>query len=351
MNSENTANVVIVGLGFGAQVVRDLIQNKEDKIYVSGICDANPIKINELKAEFPQLTCYEDIDQFLNDPTIDGVVLLTGPIGRAKLLSKIIHAGKHVMTTKPFELDIPAAESVLKESKKLGKVIHLNSPNPTPDRSLQMIKNWQDTYNLGRPIAARAETWTYYEEDADGSWYDDPNKCPVAPVFRIGIYLINDLVSVFGKAKRVQSIESRILTGKPTPDNGQISIEFESGALANIFASFCIRDGDHYKNSISLNYERGSIYRNVGPTRSMDKNIESELTLITNKEMWAPREVRAEYSITKSNTKFGYDWDCFYDSIKEPSKAVFTDAQHVIEPLKIIQAMSLSSKEKRTIDL
>ena len=53
---------------------------------------------------------------------------------------------------------------------------------------------------------------------------------------------------------------------RPTADNAQIAIEFENGALANVFASFCVGDGRPWPDEVTLNYERGTIQRCIERT-------------------------------------------------------------------------------------
>jgi predicted dehydrogenase len=135
------------------------------------------------------------------------------------LIRKAIRAGKHVMTTKPFELDPQAAANVLAEAKSLGMVVHLNSPPATRPGDIQQIFNWQREHDLGRPVSAQCQTWVSYREKPDGSWYDDPKRCPVAPIFRLGIYAINDLMFLFKNPRQVSVMHSRLFTQRPTPDH------------------------------------------------------------------------------------------------------------------------------------
>lgn len=151
------------------------------------------------------------------------------------------------MTTKPFELNANVASRVLKEAEKMGRVVHLNSPSPLPE-DIFVIKKWIKKYNLGQVIGCRADVWANYREKADGSWYDSPKKYPVAPIFRLGIYLINDLIRLIGKPESLQVLHSRLFTKRPTPDNAQLGILFENGAIVNVFSSFCIDDGQQYRN-------------------------------------------------------------------------------------------------------
>ena len=333
-------SIVIVGLNFGRHIVDELTKDGGNPhVRIVGLCDLDREKAEKMAAEYGGLKVYDSLDTVLADPEVDSVGLYTGPGGRAKLLSTIINAGKDVMTTKPFELDVDAAIAVLEEAQSLGRVIHLNSPSPGISQDLAVIQSWREKYDLGAAVAARAEVWTHYREEADGSWQDDPDKCPVAPVFRIGIYLINDLVRMFGKARSVSVMGTHLFTGRPTPDNGQLSIEFENGALANIFASFCVRDGDHYRNGLTANFERGTIYRNIGPQRG---SADAELSVVTNKEMWAPRELTATEEV---NSRGGnYDWGGFAAAVRREADAPTYEIDHIVEPIRIINAMTKSAK-------
>src|SRR5690606_32877601 len=127
------------------------------------------------------------LEDVLADPAIAASGLCTPPQGRAELVRRCLEAGKDVMTTKPFDLDLDAAAAVLTEARERGRVVHLNSPSPEPPDLVQ-IEAWIREYDLGRPVAARAEMLTSVREEADGTWYDDPQRCPLAPMFRLGIY-------------------------------------------------------------------------------------------------------------------------------------------------------------------
>ncbi len=336
--------IVIVGLNFGRHIVEELAKDGgHPQVRVAGLCDLDRAKAEALSAAHGTIPVYGSLDEVLADPKVTAVGLYTGPNGRAALLSKIIRAGKHAMTTKPFETDAVAATAVLEEAARLGRVIHLNSPGPGISPDLAVMREWRERFDLGAPVAARAEVWTHYREQADGGWYDDPRLCPVAPVFRLGIYLINDLVRLFGRARRVSVMGTRLFTGRPTADNGQLAVEFENGALANIFASFCVRDGDHYRNGLTINYERGTLYRNVGPERAGDG---SELSVVVNDEAWKPRRLAARTTV--SSRSGHYDWAGFAAAVNGEADAPGYEIDHVVEPLRILDAMATAERTGKT---
>lgn len=257
----NKVKIGMVGLHFGRHIVEaDLVTDEgREFMELGGVCDLDADLTREV-ATIHGVKAFESLDAMLADPEIQAVGLFTGPAGRANLIRKAIRAGKHVMTTKPFECDPQAALEVLMEAKSLGKVVHLNSPSPMPPGYIQQIQDWRKEYGLGQPVAARSEVWVRYHEQPDGTWYDDPGRCPVAPVFRLGIYGINDILWLLGEPESVQVQHSRLFTKRPTADNGMLNIKFRNGALANVFSSFCVNGQQGYHVALQVNFENGTVY-------------------------------------------------------------------------------------------
>ncbi|MDZ4701943.1 MAG: Gfo/Idh/MocA family oxidoreductase [Rhodothermales bacterium] len=259
------AGLGIVGLNFGANVIETQLLGgpAEPWFELRAVCDADAARARAAGERYG-VPAYSSLGDLLADDTIRAVGLFTGPAGRAGLLGQIIRAGRDVMTTKPFERDPEAAAAVLREAVALGRTIHLNSPGPFLEPDLRRIKQLEATHDLGRPVALRWETWCNYREQADGSWYDDPERCPAAPLFRLGIYAINEFVQLMaGRAEpeSVQVVTSRLFTGRPTADNAMLILRFTDGTLGSIFASFCIDDGAAYPDTLTVGYERGTIVR------------------------------------------------------------------------------------------
>jgi predicted dehydrogenase len=334
----------IVGLNFGRHIVEQLATGHAAELFrIAALCDQDRDKADARAAKVGAKPYY-DLDELLTDDAIPTIGLFTGPVGRAELIRRCIRAGKDVMTTKPFEADPDAALGVLCEAQKLGRVVHLNSPAPLLPPDLAQIQAWRDEFQLGRPIACRADVWVRYHEQADGSWYDNPQKCPVAPIFRLGIYLINDLIRLFGAADKVQVLHSRLFTGRPTPDNAQLGILFKNGAVANVFASFCVEDGDHYRNGLTLNFERGTIYRNVGPQRT-GRGSELSLVMARGEE----REVVAQAEVLGGNG--AYQWEAFARAIRGENLKDAVTPKEIVAGLHIIEAMACADAGNGVADV
>lgn len=333
----NRLRIGVVGTNFGKWVIEQ-IANGEGSAWLelAAICDLDAVKAQALADQYG-VKAYADLTALLADASIPAIALITEPVGRAQLIARIIAAGKDVLTTKPFERDAGAALQVLREAQRLERVVHVNSPGPVPPPDIALIRQWQQQHQLGAPIAARIETWVSYREQANGSWYDDPRLCPVPPIFRLGIYLINDLIALLGEAQKVTVLESRRFTGRPTSDNGQLGILFKSGALANVFASFCVGDGDRYRNGLILNFERGTIYRNIGPQRSLTEN---DLSLI----MKVDDQRQCVEQVKLPQSSGGYQWENFYRAVHGEKLAGAVSPEQIVAGLTVIEAMARAAE-------
>lgn len=336
----------MVGLNWGHAVIKDhlLPGGTGAKFFeLDALCSQERDKVDALAAEYGVRAFY-DYDALLADPAIEAICLMTGPAGRAALIRKAVDAGKHVLTTKPIELDPEAALDVLRHARRVGRVVHLNSPTPLPSSDVAQIQSWREELALGRPVAARADIWASYREEEDGRWYDDPELCPVAPIFRLGIYLINDLVRLFGKPTAVSVMSSRLFTGRPTPDNAQLSILFENGSLANVFASFCVDDAQWWLSSLTLNYEKGTIYRNVRPEASACPRFQPELQVVTNDGNGTPV---FRHAIAGASTE-DYQWENFYHAIVHGRDPAELSPEATVYAVRVIRAMAVAAKSGKT---
>ena len=342
--SVNPIKIGVLGLRFGLQQMQEVVRG-EDRQYVEirAVCDNVPERLKEGCEAFG-CAGYDDLGRMLAEADIEGVALFSGPAGRAGLIRRILQAGKHVMTTKPFELDPEAGLAVLKEALALGLVVHLNSPSALPGDDVRQILAWQREHDLGDLIFANMDGWYQRREEADGSWYDDPVLCPVAPCFRLGIYCINDLMVLAGTPLEVQVLESRKLTGRPTPDIAQLSIRFEGGAIASVRNSFCSTPtrGVH---SSELVFERGVVVRSYdGENHFTAPNITLKLEVVVADGTRLLREV----VVPAGRASHSYRWDAFHAAVRGGSREGEISPETIINGIRIVTAMARSQASRQT---
>jgi len=325
----------LVGLNFGWHILTELLEtNARESFVVKALCDRDPGRLSAA-AQRVEADCYSSLDNLLADPEVEAVGLFTHPVGRMALMRQIVESGRHVLTTKPLGLDAAGMLHLLRSADAAGRMVHCNSPGPLPTEEMKIVQGWMREYQLGAPVGARAQVWVSYQETPDGSWYDDPEACPAAPIYRLGVYSINDLVRLFGRVASVQVMQSRLFTQRPTPDNAQVGLLFENGAVGNIYASFCVNDGDKYRNSLVLNFQNGTIYRNAGPAWSLAPGVRSRLALVQ-KHAGEPRVVADAFAPIQSGD---YQWSYFAQAIRGERRPDDLRPEEMVEGIRVMKAI------------
>jgi len=341
-NEMKNKKIVILGLNFGKHIADELSAGILG-IELYGVCDIDEKKTDSI-AEKHGVKPFYSLDNVLLDENVDAIGVFTGPNGRAAIISLIINSGRDVMTTKPFESNDLSAQKVLEEAEKLGRIIHMNSPNPRPFGEMIKIQEWIKEGKIGKPTLAHSDVWAYYgpTKAEAGSWYDDPITCPVAPIFRLGIYPLNNLLTIFGEPEEVQVITSKIETEKPTPDNASLTIKFTDGAILNLQGSFVVGGPDKYKNSLTICGTKGVIYFETGP-RNRNEYNHATLTLSTDDEILEV-EIKEKSGL--------YDWEYFLHCVNggEKDENELTISQ-VVKSVKLMKAISKAELSGQTIKL
>lgn len=333
--------LVVIGANFGSKIARQLEHDPAGPVRVAGVCDLDEAKGRALASELG-VVWHPTLDGVLADPSVEAVGLFTGPIGRGRLIERIVAAGKHVMTTKPFELDPAEARRAHDAAASFDRVLHINSPAPVPSSDRARIQGWLADGTLGKPVMLQATTWADYHERADGSWQDDPVRCPGGPLFRLGVYFLNDFSGLLGRPVEVYVQQSRLRTGRPTPDNAQISIRFESGALANIFASFCVGDGEPYRDDVVLACEHGTVRRWIVRTGNVDMHRDQAMV-----ELRRPGRETERFLSAPGDYSGWYNWQAFQAAVRGQPDSIRQSAEAALAGVRLLHAMARSAHSQR----
>ncbi len=329
--------MALVGLNFGKWLANNELINGAASPYfdLALVCDMDEQLAKACAAEYGIDYC-TDIADIIADDTIDIVVLMTGPNGRARLMDGLIDANKAVMTTKPFETDADEALRILEKAREKSVPLFMNSPQPVPPADIACILEWQEKHQLGRLVGYHAHNWANYREKPNGTWYDDPALCPAAPLLRLGIYCLDDLGWFIPDAGETVCVEqSRIFTGRPTADNACVLIRHGDGTIGTIYSSFCVHDGLPYPRALSLQFENGVVTR----TTHHDKRA-GDLVTVSLSALQKSLEETQSFRMKGR----GYRWDLMYDMLEGlPLPANSTTPQQVVKGVRLLEKIKTAS--------
>jgi predicted dehydrogenase len=272
-------NIGLIGCG---GITRYHLQAYVDAGFqVTGLCDLDRSRAELRRLTFyPEAKVFDDYRQLLKDDLIEVVDITTHPPERPPIIRAALSAGKHVLSQKPFVLDVRDGHRLIEIADKHGKQLAVNQNGrwaPHFSYARQVVASHLIGDVFGAHLSCHWDhTWvqgTEFEKVKHLILYDyaihwfDIVRCLLkdAPILR-----------VFASTARVpgQSLMPDLL--------GQALIEFE-GAQATLAFDAALPFGTQERTFLSGT--RGSL-SSVG-----SGNQQQSLTVSTESGDWVPRLV------------------------------------------------------------
>ena len=221
----------------------------------------------------PGVTAFTDVDAMLGSGLgLDGVFDLTPAPRHGAVNRTILEAGIACYSEKPLAATVAEADHLI-ELARVRAVPLLCAPGSAATRRVRWLAELAASRRLGAPTLAVAHhadpgpaDWTEYTGDPTPFYREG-----VGPVFDHGVYRLHELTTVMGPIRRVAAMGAialprRRIRGGPltgstievtTPDHVLIHLEFASGALGQLLASFAT--ADTLAPWLELHLERGVV--------------------------------------------------------------------------------------------
>ena len=146
--SAGALRVGVVGLGYwGPNLARNFDRLPETEL--AWICDASEDARTRWAPIFPGAGVSVELDELLEDPQLDAVVIATPVPTHAELAGRVLAAGKHCFVEKPLAQSVLEAEEVVTAARAAGLVLmvgHLLEYHP----GLVALKELADSGELGQ---------------------------------------------------------------------------------------------------------------------------------------------------------------------------------------------------------
>ena len=131
-----TIRIGLAGLGYWGP---NLARNFDELAELEWLCDADPARREKLASRYPGARVTADLDELLDDPALDAVVIATPVPTHYELAKRALEADKHVMVEKPpamraSEMDELVELAEPREHPELGEVPgEVRAPVAEPD--------------------------------------------------------------------------------------------------------------------------------------------------------------------------------------------------------------------------
>ncbi len=244
----------VIGCGTISQVyLRNLAASPE--VEIAACADVVPERAAARAAEFGVARACSPA-ALLADSEIDLVVNLTVPSAHFEINLAALQAGKHVWSEKPLAVDREHGAALVREAAERGLLLGC-APDTVLGAGLQTCRRVLDEGLIGEPLAASA----FFFNQGPERWHADPAflyQPGAGPLWDVGIYHLTALVNLLGPVHRVTALGRKLFAerviGSGTRAGESFTVgtdtyvscvlEFSSGVLANLVASFGVWGAD-----------------------------------------------------------------------------------------------------------
>jgi predicted dehydrogenase len=187
-----STRIGVVGLGYwGPNLARNF--DRLPGAELRWICDQSEEARERWSPAFPGTRATADLDELLQDPELDAVVVATHVPSHAALATRVLGAGKHCFVEKPLAQSVSDAEQVVAAAREAGKVLmvgHLLEYHPGVEKLKEIAESGElgDIYylysnrlNLGKLRADENALWSLGAHDVSVLLHlaggEEPSEC------------------------------------------------------------------------------------------------------------------------------------------------------------------------------
>ena len=239
-NNDHRLGVLPVGTGNVATSYLEYLC-QSDRARLVAIADPNAEALQRACATCPCELAVQDYRTVLDRPEIDVVLVCTPHYLHHPVVCDALRAGKDVLSEKPIAINLREADDMidLAGEKERQFFVSLNMRFEADARHIRQLVQQGD---LGRIVWARAAYLGYEIKNFSNPdhWKGDLVKAGGGVLLDGGYHVVDLLNSYFGKAKCVNALGGRLVIETPEKgeDNIALLIEYESGIIADLVASF-----------------------------------------------------------------------------------------------------------------
>jgi predicted dehydrogenase len=148
--SSAPVGIAVIGAGYwGPNVLRNALAVPDTE--VKWVCDRDLSRAERVVGAQSEIRVSDDIDDVLNDESVEAVAIATPPATHAELSLRCLEAGRHLLVEKPLADSYDAGESIVRTAEQHDLVLHCDHTYCyTP--AVQKIHDLVAAGELGTPL-------------------------------------------------------------------------------------------------------------------------------------------------------------------------------------------------------
>ena len=232
-STNKTVRAAVIGYGgaFNMGKYHGEMMNKAGMQTVAA-CDLDPTRMVTAETDFPGIRTYTNIDELLDDPNVDLVVVILPHNLHAEVAVQAANKGKHVIVEKPMCISVAEADAMINAAEANGVMLSVFH-NRRYDGDFMTLRDLIQKGMIGEVFHVEAMMGSL---SAPGNWWRSDKKISGGTMFDWGAHIIDwifhlvpkQVVGVDGYYQKLRWFEHS------NEDHTELNIRFEGGAKASV---------------------------------------------------------------------------------------------------------------------
>ena len=231
---DNKFNIAVIGgSGMARSHMNGIVSSENAILY--GVCDIDPAQIEKAKEKFGEMKSTADYRDFVSDPEVDAVVIVTPDQFHLEMTEAFLRAGKAVLCEKPMALDVEQCEKMMRIEKETGGFLMIGQIcRCTP--GFILAKKLVDEGRIGELFFVESEyAHDYSKIEGAGGWRKTPER---SGFIGGGCHAVDLLRWIAGNPTEVMAYSNRkMLKDWPTDDCTIAAYKFPNDVIGKVFVS------------------------------------------------------------------------------------------------------------------
>ncbi len=189
---------------------------------------------------YPNIKSYTSVDDIINDPEIELIVVNTPSFTHFDFALKAIQAGKHVLVEKPFTVTSKEAKALFTEANNNNCFV-MPFQNRRYDSDFLSVKNVVESGKLGNIIEVHFR-YDRYNYNITNNTVKESALPGNGLLYNLGSHVIDAAIALFGIPKKWKKVKKGNRPNTQIDDYASVYLEFENGEQVYVTVSVLVAD-------------------------------------------------------------------------------------------------------------
>lgn len=191
----------LIGFSIGGQVFHAPFIAGNPSLELYKVTARKPEQQQILANKYPSAIAVQTVDEIIDDPLVDIVVVATSNDVHYALTKRALEAGKHVVVEKPFTNTTAEADELIALAKQKGLILTVHH-NARFHSDFKTVKKIIESKRLGSVVNYQARFDRFRNFLREGAWREQ--DLPGSGIhYDLGTHLIDQALQLFGKPDAV----------------------------------------------------------------------------------------------------------------------------------------------------